>query len=122
MACNEIGFIHEIDGVDWLSAETKMRYGHGSGLAGVVREIALGIIRGVFPDNLDRVFVCSDRSISSQTVEEAAGSTVTHRKSRIVIDGVIRDVVLNPDAEVVLRITLLHFLIYTADHGGGEFL
>ena len=69
VAGDKAGLADQIRGTDRFRPESEVGNGDGSRLLGVIHEISLGIIRGLTPDDLDGVFVRSNRAIRSQTIE-----------------------------------------------------
>lgn len=57
----EVGCIHQISGADTVISKTEMGTGKSSRFLGVVSKIGLHILIGIIPDNLDGVFVGSNR-------------------------------------------------------------
>src|SRR5438876_8194064 len=100
-----------------------MRDRYGSCLARIIDKIALSIIGCFFPDDLDRVLVGSDGAVGSETVEEGAKDVLFFgAERRVVTQGGMRDVVDDPDGEVVLRLRRSHLVKDAPDHGGSELL
>ena len=46
-----------------------MRCGHGAGFTRIVNEVALAVFAGVFSNNLNGVFVCTNGTVCTQAVE-----------------------------------------------------
>jgi hypothetical protein len=76
----------QVGGADRLGAEAQVRGGHGAGLLGVVDEVALGVVFGVFgADDLDGVLVGAHGAVGAEAVEEGAdGRGLRWRRSGIV--------------------------------------
>ena len=99
-----------------------MAHGQRTGLLGVVVEITLGIVLGLFADDLDRVFIGADGAIRTQTKEQAAdGLGMFNREVLIIVQAGMSNVFINADHEVVLRLRLLEFIEDGLNHGGGKF-
>ena len=100
-----------------------MRGGHRSGLLRVVNEVALGKVRRFAADDLDRVLVGAHGAVRAEAVEQRAHRLrVFGREGRIVTQAGVRDVVVNANREVVLRLRLGHLVEDALDHGGSKFL
>ncbi len=69
MAGDKAGPVDQVGRVDRPRAEAHMRDGNGAGFFRVVNEVALGIHRRVFADDLDRVLAGPDRPVAAQPVE-----------------------------------------------------
>ncbi len=88
VAGDEVGCVgcDQVGSLDRLGAKAQVRGGQSAGLLGVVVEIALGVIVGIFADDLDGVLVGADRTIRTQAKEEAAnGLGMFNREVRVVV-------------------------------------
>ena len=74
VAGHEVGGVgcDQVRGLDWLGTKAQVRHRQSAGLLGIVVEIALGIVVGLFTDDLDGVFIGADRAVRTQAKEEAA--------------------------------------------------
>ena len=72
VACNEVGLVDEVGGLDGLLTESQVRHGNTAGLLGVVIKVCLCIHVGVVADDLDGVLVGTDGTVCAQTPELAA--------------------------------------------------
>ncbi len=122
VAGDEIRLVHEIGGMDRFGPEPEVRHRYRPRLARIVGKVPLGVVGRILPDDLDRILVGTDGAVRPQPVEEAARDVPLDAEIGVVIDRVAGDVVVDPDAEIVLRGLLFQFLENAADHGRGEFL
>src|SRR6266516_4888035 len=100
-----------------------MRDRYGSCLARIIDKIALSIIGCFFPDDLDRVLVGSDSAVGAETVEESTKDVLFFgAERRVVNQRGVRDVVDDPDGEVILRLPRSHLVKDAPDHRGSELL
>ncbi len=76
MTGDEIRLRDQIAGLDRLGTEAQMRDSHRAGFLGVVHEISLRVVVGVFSDDLDGVLVCADGAVGTESVEERADYAV----------------------------------------------
>ena len=103
MAGDEVGLGDQIAGVDGLGAEAQVRDGHGAGLLRVVNEVALGVVVGLFADDLDGVLVGADGAICAESVEQRANTCrASVENGGIVVQAGVGDVVVDADGEVIL--------------------
>ena len=72
VAGDKAGSSDQIGGFDRLGAEAQMRDRDRSRFFRVVHEISLRMIGRVFPDNFDRVFVCADGAVRTQSIKNRA--------------------------------------------------
>ena len=123
VAGDEVRLGDEVAGADRLVAEAQVGGGDGAGLLGIVNEVALGVVVGLFADDLDGVLVGADGAIRAESVEQGAhGAGSFGGVVGIVVQAGVGDVVLDADGEVVLGVGLEQFVVDALDHGGGEFL
>ena len=105
VAGHEIRLGDEVAGADRLGAEAQVGGGDGAGLLGIVNEVALGVVVGLFADDLDGVLVGADGAIRAESVEQGAhGAGGFGGVIGIVVQAGVGDVVLDADGEVVLGV------------------
>jgi hypothetical protein len=68
MARNEVRLTHQIGRMNRLRTKSQMRNSDRSRLLGIVNEVSLRLEACIFRDNLDRIFVGTDRAIRAQSV------------------------------------------------------
>ncbi len=88
VAGDEVGCVgcDQVGRLDWLGAKAQVRRSQRAGLLGVIVEIALGVVVGVFADDLDGVLVGADRTIRTQAKEQAAnGLGMFNREIRVIV-------------------------------------
>ena len=113
----------EVGAVNRRGAEAQVRYRGGTGLLGVVHEVALHVEVGVLADNLDGVLVGTHGTVGTQTIEHAAGHGVGFGgEAGVIGDGETGHVVLDTHGKAGHGSILLQFIEYALHHGGGEFL
>ena len=101
---DEAGLGDEIGSLDRVRAETQVRDRLGARLVRIVDEISLGVVAGVFGDDLDAVLVGADRAIGAKAVEDGAGDVVAlDGEGRVDCEAGVRDVVVDADGEAVAR-------------------
>ena len=104
MTCNEVSLGDVVRRLDGLIAETKVRNGNAAGLLGVILEVCLDVLIGMVADDLDRVLVCTDRTVAAETPELAAdrafGSGI---RSMLFVEREVGHVIDDTDGEAVLR-------------------
>ena len=71
VASNEVCLIDIVGRLDGRITESEVRNGDTACLLGVILEVCLNELIGVVSDDLDRVLVCSNRSVSAKTPELA---------------------------------------------------
>ena len=101
--------------------EAQVGDGAGAGLLGVVDEVALGeVVRGL-ADDLDRVLVRPDRTVSAQAVEDGpVGAGMLGGVLLVVGQAGVGQVVLDAHGEVVARALLLEVVQDGAGHARVE--
>ena len=120
---DEVGAGDEVGAVNRRGAETQVGHRGGTGLLGVVHEVALHVQVGVLADNLDGVLVGTHGTVGTQTIEHAAGHGVgLGGEARVVGNGEAGHVVLNTHGKAGHGGVLLELVEHTLHHGGGEFL
>ncbi|MBV6467451.1 MAG: hypothetical protein PGMFKBFP_02812 [Anaerolineales bacterium] len=120
---HEVGLIEfdQIRRADGLRPEAQVRDRHRAGLLGVVVEVALGVVVGLFADDLDGVLVRAHRPVGAEADEDAAdGLFVFNGEGGVHFEAGVRHVVGDADGEVILRFGLLQFVQRGFDHGGRE--
>ena len=123
VAGDEVGLGHQVGAADGTGAEAQVADGDGTGLLGVIDEVALAEVGGLLGDDLDGVLVGTHGAVSAQAVEEGAGHIGgLHIEAGVVGQGGVADVVHDADGEAVLRLVLLQVLVHGLDHGRGELL
>ena len=103
MASDKVRGCYQIWRSDWLVTETKVRRGVTSRLLRVVREVCLTILVGRATDNLNRVLVGTNCSISTQTEEQRLKSTLLcHRNLFANRQREIRNIIYDTNGKVIL--------------------
>ncbi len=99
-----------------------MRSGHRTGFARVIYEITLTIFTGIFSNNLNRVFVSTNRTVSTQAEEYSTDNIFRFGVDRIVERqrGVV-DIVINTNGEAVNRFSCSGIVINSFNHARSEF-
>ena len=69
MARYEVRFSQKIRRLDSFRREPEMAHGDSPGLLGIIGKIGLGIHVRVFSDDLDGVFIGSNRAVCTQAPE-----------------------------------------------------
>ena len=123
MAGDEVRLGDQVAGMDRLRPEAQVRDRHRAGFLGVVDEVSLRIVVGVFADDLDGVLVGADRAVRAQAVKQGAHNAVGLGGERcVVVEAGVADVVVNADGEVIFRLGLLQVVVDGLHHGRREFL
>jgi len=123
VAAHELGLVDQIDRLDRPRTETQVRRRHRARLFRVVDKVTLGIVFGLFTDDLDRVLVGADGAIGAEAVKEGAEDVVgLDRKNGIKIEAGFGDIVVDADGKVVLGGRLFHLVKDRFDHGRSELL
>ena len=105
VAGHEIGRRNQIGRADRVVAETQVRRSVASRLLRVVRKVCLTILVGRTADDLDRVLVCADRTVRTQTEEEGLERTGLRQRDLLADrQREIRHIIVDADSEVVLRL------------------
>ena len=100
---DEVGFGDQIGAMNGLGAKAQMRNGARPGFFRIVDKVTLGIIIGLFADDLDRVLIGADCAIGAQTPEDRPDCFGRFDiKGRIVIETGVAYIVENADGEVIL--------------------
>ena len=108
VAGHEVRLGDEIGGADRLRSETQVRSRHRTRLLRVVNEVALRVVGSVAADDLDGVLVGAHRAVRTQSVEECAHrARALGREVRIVADAGVRNIVVDADNKVILRLRSL---------------
>ena len=69
VASNEVSLVDIVRTLNWLIAKTEVRNCDTTGLLRVILEVCLYILVGVVTDNLDRVFVSTNSTVTAETPE-----------------------------------------------------
>src|SRR5215469_3524460 len=94
-----------------------MRYSDGAGLLGVVHEIALRVVSGSLPDNLNGIFVGTYGAIGPETVKQRTdGAQVFRGEFWIVAEAGVRDVVVDANGEMIFGFGLFELVENPLDH------
>ena len=113
MTCNEVSLVDIVRRLDRLLAKTQVRYGYAAGLLGVVLEISLHIVVGVVADDLDRVLVCTNRTVAAQTPELAFdGACCCGVRRCMLSQRQAGNVIFDTDGELLLRLILSQLFVY----------
>ncbi len=108
---------------DRVWAKPQMRYRHRARLLRIVNKVTLRIIRCLRANNLDRILVRPHRPIRTQSIEQRTyRPRVLRRKLRVILQARMRNVVLNPDREMILGRWLFEFVKNALHHGWRKFL
>ncbi len=120
---NEIRALDQIGAVNGTIAEAQVRHRHRARLFRVVNKIALGVIRSLFTNYLDRVFVCADRAISTEPPEQCAHLVFRFSiEIWIIWQAGVCYVVVDPDREMVLGFLVFQLVKHTLTHRRGKLL
>ncbi len=113
----------QIRALDRLHTEAQMRHGHTERFLGVVGEVRLRIhILAIFSDDLDGVFVRSDRSVSAETPEHAVRGSFRLRDDLFLhLEGGMGHIIVDTDGESVESV-LGEVLEHCENHGRRELL
>ena len=121
VAGHEIGPVDEVRRVNRPRAEAQVRNGDRAGLLRVVNEIPLGVVVGLFADDLNGILVRPHSAVRAQSVEDGTDrGRVLRGKARIVFQAGVRYVIDDADREVVLGPVLCQLFKDPLDHGGRE--
>src|SRR6516162_2615874 len=94
-----------------------MRYSDGAGFLRVVDEIALRVVFGSLPDDLNGVFVGTYGAIRAETVKQCTDrARVFGGEFWIVAQAGVRDVVLDANGEVIFGFGLFELVENPLDH------
>ena len=116
VTCQEVGFLNQVWSTDLIRAKTQVRHGHGSGLLGVIDEVALCVVVGFRTDDLDAVLVGANRTVRAQAVEHRGKALGGHIKCLIDGQAGLADIILDTDGEVVLRLFFVKIVKDGLDH------
>ena len=75
MAGNKVSLINIVGALYGLVAETEVRNCNTAGFLRVILEVSLNIFIGMVAYNLNRVFVCTNGTVSAETPEFTLCST-----------------------------------------------
>ena len=98
VAGHEAGAADEVGRAQRARAEAQVRDGHRARLLGVVDEVALGEVRRLLGDDLDRVLVGADGTVGTEHRAHDVGRFDVER--RLHRQRQVGDVVVDPDGEV----------------------
>ena len=116
MARDKIRLRHKIRRMDLFFRKTKMRLREAAGFLGIVDKICLAVQVCRVADDFDRVLVGADRSVGTDTPENAAEAVIPGRDLLLTDrQGCEGDIVFDADREVVLRCLLLQIGEYGLD-------
>ena len=116
MASYEVRSIYLVCTVDRAVAETQVRAGETTRLLRVVREVCLAILVSIVTDNLNRVLVSTNGTVSTQTIELSLEQVVaTHWDLLFLWERSECNVIYDTNSEVVLRLWQLKVLEYSND-------
>ena len=108
---HEVGLVDLVGGLNRAGTKAKVGNRASARLLGVIDEMALGIVRCFLADDLDRVFVGSDRTICTQTPEQSPHSIVTFDiERRIVIEAGVCNVIDDTHREMILGLVFRHLI------------
>ena len=74
---DKAGAFNQIRGMNWLLTEAKVRNRHGTRFLGIVDEVSLGVIRGIFTDDFDGVLVSPNSTVRTEAVKNGANHVIT---------------------------------------------
>ena len=119
VAGDEVGLVDVVRRADRLVTESQVGDGHAAGLLRVVLEVGLDILVGVVSDDLDRVLVGSDGSVSAQSPELAFDGSGSGGIRGLLVLGEAQSghVVDDSDGEEASGLDLFQFLV-NGEHGG----
>jgi hypothetical protein len=102
VAGDELGLVDQVRRADRLGAKAQVRDGDRAGFLRVVHEVALGVVVGLFTDDLDRVLVRADGAVCAQPKNTHARSRGSRISKGIVIQAGEGNIIVDADGEVVL--------------------
>ena len=112
MASDKIGIIelNQIRCMDWFRPEPKMWNSYRSRFFRIIDKITLRIVICIFTNYFDCILVGSHSPISAKTKAYAANRFIRlYRKTIVVIQAGIADIIPNANCEVVFGMFLLEF-------------
>ena len=109
MAGNELGMADQVWSPDRFGSKAQVRDGHCAGFLGVVVEVSLGIIVGLFANDLDGVLICSNSTIRTQAKEQAAHGRVSSSMEKFlsIIKGGVGHIIIDANSKVILGFGIL---------------
>ncbi len=113
------GLLDEIGRVDRLGAKAQVRDRDRAGLLGVVDEVALGVVVGLFADDLDGVLVGTDGAVGTQTPEDGSHSILGLDVEWFDGQGSVGHIIDDADREVIAGSFAAH-LVEDGPHMGGS--
>ena len=106
-----------------MLSEAQMRDRHGTRFFGVVDEVSLRIVLGLFANDFDRVLVCPHCSVRAQAPEDALHEIpLFESELRIIIQAGMCHIVVNADRKVVFRLRTTHLVKDALHHCRCKFL
>ncbi len=123
MAGDEVGAADQVGGVERPRPKAQVGHRDRAGLLRVEHEVALGVVRRILADDLDRVLVGADRAVGAKAEEHGPHHVIGLGRERIVVDQTgVGDIVVDADGEVVLHHRLGQLVIDSLDHRRRELL
>ncbi len=123
VASQETGFVirNEIGGPDGVGTKAQVRNSNATRFFRVILEVTLGVVRGFFTNDFDRVFVGSNSTIGTKTIEHSLNDIVRQDlKAGIVIEAQIGNIVNDTNCEVLFGIDFCQFVENALNHSGSE--
>ena len=120
VASHEIGRSYQIGRSDRVVAKTQVRRGVTARLLRVIREVCLAILVGRATDDLDRVLVGTNRTVSTQTEEQCLERTLLSQRDLLTYgQRSERNVINDTYGELILRLGSSQILINCQHLCGG---
>ena len=69
MACDKVCLLNQVSRLNCFLTETQVGHGYAAGFLGVIVKICLRIHVCVVSDNLNRVLICANSTVSSESPE-----------------------------------------------------
>ncbi len=122
MTGQEAGFGNKVGFLDGFLAEAEMRNRDGSRLLGIVEEIALSVVIGIFPDNFDGVLIRADRPVGTKSVEKGFMSAdFVELKVFIKIKRCVAYIIINTHGKVIPGSSGFQVVVNSFYHSRGKF-
>ena len=116
VASHEVGSCNQISRTDRTITETQMGSGETTRFFRVVSKISLAIFIGGATDNLNRILICTNRTVRTQTIELSfISSGRSHFHVFFSRKRMESNIIYDTDCEVILRLVTLHIFIYGND-------